>query len=489
MALHGFRIKALDKRFEVSYHHTDTAITLPPAETPRALGPVSLRSAEREDPESRSVLLFSQPLLLRPRPGDRSVQAPIPATAIRYVRGEEIQIQETISQFDHSKPLALLFVAYDSDPDGDALLGFSRSLRKEYPLWIIRAATHSVPWTLTQVVHAADQLLRMVTDDLELHILADGSVHVPRITPAEAPSRHQPFSPALPWKLENGTLAQSFVPKAPDACNTVVRIATVSPACCDVWAFTGNAEGFSTAVASISCGAISSHTIAHRGTLVELGDLEALGFGVHNKQHFGPLLLAPTIVVLAVGTQAFADPQRVRGLSILIVEEDVMLRSQIKAVCTRLGLNVTALASLSEVEVQVASLYVKPAFIISGISDNGVVRFLRSILPPRGRLFLWNHPEEGIPSLATHDPWALGDALRQGIKAEADHGQKTRYVPPLETFGDPPALVARPQGVFDPHRTYLLLGGIGSVGLHLALWMYQVRILQVCMRRATQVHS
>ncbi len=98
---------------------------------------------------------------------------------------------------------------------------------------------------------------------------------------------------------------------------------------------------------------------------------------------------------------------------------------------------------------------------------------LESFLTLHTRLFSLNE----IGGLLQTDPWCIGDALRLAIP-------KTKSVDLSSTKSNKMNDLIQNSGIgvkraylFDSQKSYLLIGGIGSLGLHIALWMYQVRLI------------
>ena len=91
---------------------------------------------------------------------------------------------------------------------------------------------------------------------------------------------------------------------------------------------------------------------------------------------------------------------------------------------------------------------------------------------------LWNHPDDGIPAIAANRPWHLGSALRYAVTHQ--HSHSVSYTPSLSIIEHVPQAASSAQALFDAEKSYLLVGGIGRLGLQVALWMYEVRSLIYC---------
>ena len=92
-------------------------------------------------------------------------------------------------------------------------------------------------------------------------------------------------------------------------------------------------------------------------------------------------------------------------------------------------------------------------------------------------MLLWNHPGEGVAALTIDQPWIVEHALTLAVAHLRGKPERpvSSYVPTTSLLAGLPASVARSPDIFDPEKAYLLAGGIGSLGMHMALWMYEVR--------------
>lgn len=383
-----------------------------------------------------------------------------------------MRIQAEIASHDLSEPLTLFFTTWDG-VDGDAAAGFTRALRKEYRLWTIRLVVFDASWTAYQISRAIRELFSLDTKDEEMKVQTDGSIIVPRVELAEPPSLSAPLDSERPWKLVEGDVIQTSLPIcAPD--HVVVEVDAMASDASGLWAFVGNRATHP--VVGISAKPISSHVHLHRGSIVETEDtLLTSGDG---SILLGPPLLAATIVALSVTTPAFSHPERLSGRRVLVFGRDGELSTQIFEVCSQLGMDVTLLPAYDGA--QLAAFYLKkPDLVLSGSCDVRDVVILRSLLAPvTGRMLLWNHPEQGVASIMATDPWVMGDALRAALSYH--NGRRSTavpYTPPYHLLPDHPHTVSLSTNLFNSNKVYILVGGIGSLGLFIALWMYEVRCL------------
>ncbi|KAI0737725.1 KR domain-containing protein [Daedaleopsis nitida] len=112
-----------------------------------------------------------------------------------------------------------------------------------------------------------------------------------------------------------------------------------------------------------------------------------------------------------------------------------------------------------------------------------VVKVSKFLLAPHGRTFLWNY-SDGLAS----DPWALGDALQNAIHHVRSHSAIS-YTPLSDLLQGISSSAASSNNLFDASKSYLLIGGLGSLGLHVALWMYEKGARDIVLTSRSGVES
>ena len=485
VAQHGFSRRDVHRRYDVVYQTTGLVLPSLSEESPcmSAVTSARLSSSHAIDasegqvegtapisPSTSSETDWDNTTQSTDVSSDRGDKDPFPNLILDYVRGEEMRLQSPIASLHRQEHASLLFVA-DQGLDGDAALGFTRSLRKEYPAWTIRVAVFHPSWTSQQRLYASEVILGLSTTEMEMSVGEDGEVYVPRIALSTAPSDRAAFDPTRPWTSQNGDIVQCHAPLALGD-KRVVRVSAIHPHAGHVWAFAGTLEGSSTVVVGLTTAPICSHLVVHEDSVV------AYDRALLDSVSTGPSLLAPSIAALLVGPPNLSNPSRLRGKRVLIfspsTSEESLSRDLQTALAT-LPMDVTFLTSLEGSLLK--PIYAqKPDFIVSGTCDKHHMATLQDILSPSGRALFWNDPDRGVAKLLAEDPWIVGDAVR----ASLDYHRRQQlpdivYTSLLASLGDIDAnKTARLPSLFNPHKAYLLVGGIGSLGLHIALWMYNV---------------
>ena len=127
-----------------------------------------------------------------------------------YRRQDEGCLRVKISACDASAPLSLWLFA-GSGFDGDAGVGFSRSLGREFALWDVHFVIFDGSWHEQAQKDFVSQL--SCTTCLETLLLFDelGTISVPRIVPSATPSGRCLFQPSLPWTDSDTRLIQTSI--------------------------------------------------------------------------------------------------------------------------------------------------------------------------------------------------------------------------------------------------------------------------------------
>ncbi|CCL98280.1 uncharacterized protein FIBRA_00274 [Fibroporia radiculosa] len=379
-----------------------------------------------------------------------------------YVRGKEMELQPLIMTLDPLDKLEVWFIA-SAGLDGDAGVGFTKSLRREYRSWVVRMAVFEGSWTVEERNEAIKYLSLRPECEVEIMIDSYGSVLAPRIVATTPPTSVSAFRLEYPWICDQSSVKQTVTPYIPEGF-ALVRVDCLARGPGQLWAFFGGTEHIPGMIAGITSGPISNFVLSHKESLVEYP---------HSADfHSAPPLLALTIAALALGPSTFSKPARLCRETILVTDADTELGSQVASIYTQLGLSVLTLPADIRFS-ELLTLPKRPRFIVSGSEDTGVIKMLRELTSGFGKVFLWNDNSAGIAGLVDTDPWLVADALRCGISGTTLINES--FCSPSEFLSEVPTCISVPltHDVFNPEKAYLLVGGIGSLGLRVALWMYE----------------
>lgn len=393
-----------------------------------------------------------------------------------YALGHETDLQWEFSGLNVMQELDIWILANDGQ-DGGAALGMVRALRREYLSWTIRLIVFPASYTEEMRQESLMRLPVCLKDELDIVISPSGDPMVPRmvhLTPLSTDAsstvdrraaEEVPVGHIVARVLHSSTyhevsaiialVINDDVTDYQEGC-TVVALITGSPT-----------PGDMVTLDAAAVSAASPHLLQHAAS--------AIG-----------AVRAYTTAVLAPGIATFRSPKRLQSQRILLTHSDTPFGRSVAHVYSLKQLRITEVAEnvslldLSRLSDQHFDI------IISGYEDRAHERVLTSLLRPgRGKLFTWNHPSTGIPGLIATEPYTVADALQHALQLLEERICDSPE-PLLVTASEPSnsAKVTRTtsqdirsRASFRSDGIYLLLGGIGSIGAHLALYLYEVRPL------------
>ncbi|TFY60143.1 hypothetical protein EVJ58_g5333 [Rhodofomes roseus] len=411
VALHGKTAKVIDARYELVLQPTDTRVQRVNVAGAHPRGRTSPDSDVSSDSGYATV--------------DGEKVSTIPNVRIvEYVRGRELELQRFFAEVDPLSPLSLWFVA-TKGLDGDASLGFSRSIRREYRSWHVHDVVFDASWSPEERKTAIHQLAADPNCEDELDVDADGVVSAPRIVESAPPADKTTFRAEEPWAYASGDLKQISAPHVPED-HVLVNVTGVAQKYGDAWAFVGKVESKESPVVGLTFGELSNVVVAHVGSLVDFTPLDDMV----------PQLFANAVAGAAIGFAAFSEPSRL-GKSKIVVTHAM-----------------------------------NPKYVVSGSDGTHKNLLLDDLLRhPRLKAFAWDDSYHGLKTLLADDPWSVSDVLRSALDKQPDFSELVR--PPLELVEALPEEVPIATDLFNDKKAYLLIGGIGSLGLQIALWMYE----------------
>ncbi|KAG2097390.1 hypothetical protein BD769DRAFT_246669 [Suillus cothurnatus] len=387
-----------------------------------------------------------------------------PLKVIAYEHGKEMELQSILSAQDATAPCTIYFTA-SAGLDGDAAVGFVRSLRKEYLLWTIWVVVFDSVWDDESIRRAVEVVSKMPQVETEIVVDASGLVHVPRITSCGGPKKVSPFNFHEPWQLEKSAVVH-FSPPPSDYHSAVVHVQSVSRSDDQIWTFIGSLGDSHKGVMGISASPVGNIIVSPLDSMVDAP--VALGADAP----MGPPVLAFAISVLAVGSAYFENPRRFRG-EILVTHADTQTSMLIAQIYLLRGFRVTTItqhATDSEI-CRLPNGHFN--IIVSEYRDKATLHLLSRLLTANGSTFPWKHPTKGLQSLLACDPWLIGHGIRLGssiIGSELKIPMCSLSEIITVMSGDS---VHVRKDLFSHKKAYLLVGGLGSLGIQIAQWMYK----------------
>ncbi|KAI0325192.1 ketoacyl-synt-domain-containing protein [Cubamyces sp. BRFM 1775] len=465
ITMYGQKEPRVESRYEIVYHQPGYTI-LPDGELLGPEGISTTRTSGESSPSGASSDSgYSSIEAISPdRPKPRQSESTVRSKVLRYKRGRELDIQGIIKEI-HADSQESLWLYAVAGTDGDALIGFSRALRKEYPSWSVHAVVFNVSWPDADIDAAMKTLSRQPALESEVFVEADGFISVPRIVEASQPPTQVVFDPSLPWKLEKASPVQISTPHVP-LDHTLVHVTGAAMDTDRLWSYVGRAgtHDNSPLVAGIASGPLSNVVLAHKLSLFDLpGQTEVDCL---------PPALPAVIAVLAIGVASFSCPEYLRQKTVLITNSDEKIGEQLAKIYTAMDVNVITLPTVYSVAQLKAACARVPHIVICGSREGSEAKTFRALFSGCDRLFLWNDPHHGVARVLHTDPCTVGVALR------AAWAHQPPSIAPLQSPlslvpGTLPKAVPLATNVFDSTKAYVLLGGINALGLQQAYWMYQ----------------
>ncbi|KAI3597815.1 polyketide synthase [Moniliophthora roreri] len=409
---------------------------------------------------------------------------------LQYQRGREVKLQKELESLSITHRFQVWVVAVEGF-DGDAAKGFSRALRHELSAWIIRLLILPPCVDVSLCLAVVESLPQALEHEPEIVLCPTGvgfDCLVPRIMPItrDIPSSKITVTPSA---SEHTLLPAGHL-------RVTIQFATEH-------------HNF---VAFI--GMVVSNT---RGSRIPIGAMVA---GFANLPARSDMVVdEAALTIVFDGKRRLVAPkiEHIAGMAVALVAPDVgggefhfvcRLRIMVTHCDTAIGRTICELYAKSGVTVHKAIAVEKVVdalqglqdsrhdefdLIISGYTGREDIQILNTILHPRrGRMFLWNDEKQGIPYLLQKTPWVLGEALRCSLNLpEVQIGEFLSRVPqvlhPLATSSSYTQSGSRV--CLCPTKTYLLIGGIGSLGSRVALWLYERGARRIVMTSRSGRHS
>ncbi|KAF7348023.1 putative polyketide synthase [Mycena sanguinolenta] len=383
------------------------------------------------------------------------------AFVFNYKFGDEEQLQWDFSGLTPSQELEIWILAAEGT-DTAAGLGLIRALRREYLFWNIRFVSFPTAFTEEMQLDALGTLPSYMREEPEIIFSPTGEPLVPRIAPLSA-FVHIQLRTQSPLSCHD---------LAPDHAIAEIHRTSRWP---NFSAFVASLIQVNSDVAECAPGSLVvglHHRTLEGRTTIDLGSTCVTPRTISLDDivdHIPGLVVS----VLGPGLNAYSRPHRIHALSILITHCDTLIGSTVCEMYSRDGLKFSRARHDASILDLVRMGGESFDLIISGYEDEIHAQVLRTLLRPSGgRLFLWLSE---LPRILRDDPCSIGAALRAAgsiafLKNAGDREGLLRSIPP-DTHDSLPG--DETGAVFDPEKTYVILGGIGSLGASVAVFMVQ----------------
>jgi len=390
---------------------------------------------------------------------------------INFKLDNALELQKIISQASGGNSKRDIWVLANFDNDGFAAQGFTRSLRKELFSLNLRLVLLDKRWTPTCYGDIVRKLCNIADLEHEVFIDQHGFIQVPRIVEIKTPSLGTGHH-SLPrlWALDKQRVVNFCSPKL-SSTSVLVQITCSSPSAGGLRGFSGIVlnPGYSkwarhSPVFGVYDGDLSNCISIHEG---QIAPLETIA----QARLYADAALPMIVLSFCLGIGIFNDPTRLVGRHICLTERN-FVSLYLQQLLSKLGAHATIVSG--DASVETLTVISESDVVLCGLSIPKDIQFIKSNVRPEGGIVFWNDPTRGIQSNVTINPWLVGDTLRAAI------GLISLIDPAALAYSRRPedyldmSQIAVKNVLFDSNKTYFLVGGIGSIGLHIALWMYEV---------------
>ena len=379
---------------------------------------------------------------------------------ISFCAGREMDVQQRLRDIDDTFDQPI-WLTCSEGPSADSLQGFARTLSKEFPQWNLRWVSFDSCYSQEDRAYIMRNLLPKTGIEREFVVKKDLNILVPRIMPSSAPS-------------ESATASFQATPVLKQR-EVLVEVSQSSLSDIGLWTVTGTVRRVHSPSDSVLLGrTITAVTTSPPTRLYPIHIAHTARLPSHlNATTFVPILPALLILGLSIGVDALNDSSRLHYR--IIVTHSKEGTGRIIADFLRLaGFNVRALSS-GYTPKELEALRISPddlIFTSAGETD----QLLGSYIPKCTRVVNWTSKELTEIRVRT-DPWLVSDILK-AVTIHPDISLVSGW-PVFKDSHLQPSSTATPR-LFSAEKVYLLIGGAGSLGPYVALWMYQASEILAC---------
>lgn len=409
-----------------------------------------------------------------------------------YEYEREMELRDKLVKLDASEKLSVWIMATDG-LDGDSGRGLVRTLIKEFTAWTIRLIVFDGSWSVSKRVAAVLEFQKNPLHESEIKVNASGEIYTPRIVPLPEPSSHVVFDASRPWARIDGKMVHiSPAPRGKhDISINVLHWSSTDEDYPRAFLGTVACDGVSqfpkdSLVMGITSAPVTNFLVVHGGSVIP-----------SKARHSRLLADVPGMVTasLALGPGTLTRFGRLEGIGrVLVTDVHTPVGLAAARFCLALGLNTFCIgegdaARLSEkLQVPINRVSVAPNaawvaqqrgpydVILSGSRSKPSTQVLHQLASPTGTVFLWNSSLQGLSSYLQRDCWSVALALNTALEViPQDFVSRSPSVHIDAVARDANDLqVLERTTLFDPTKTYVLVGGIGGIGIQMAIWMYKV---------------
>lgn len=201
----------------------------------------------------------------------------------------------------------------------------------------------------------------------------------------------------------------------------------------------------------------------HSGTLVTLNTVD-------DGLLFAPLAVSLLIAAMAIGFGHLRNPAGLKSKRVIITTDDPFIADTLVRFFGHLGAEVHTLV-ITPTPMTLNTLEGSD-FIISCSKSSSEAQILRSLHGSGAVLLLASDPSSGVFAQMKRDPWIIKEMLTEVLTRHRTVIQPL-LTQPVDLEEANLRVNQEHASLFSPEKAYVLVGGIGSLGLEIALWMYE----------------
>ncbi|KAJ7046113.1 polyketide synthase [Mycena alexandri] len=361
--------------------------------------------------------------------------------------------------------------------EGAVATGFARSLMREVVAVDIRLVLFDSVWKPEHRIAAIHHLSRILSLEHEIALDSSGTVLVPRLRSyaPRAPTRldHRKY-----WTIgQEKTVVQSASP-LPGPHQVLIKISCLSDVEGGLQGVVGTVARTGSSrwqvgkrVVAITPSALSNFVLVHDGCIAEIPEM---------ADERGSASVALPLIFAGLGLRLNSRPlESLQNVQVVVVGTG-RIASSVTRVLEHLGIKSVLVAP----SLPLILPRLSPGDIIMGGLPAASGRTLPRL--PGVSFFNWDHIEQGALDAVIQNPWFVGSTLSANLpRVLQDVGVLNSFTP--EQLVSPSSDVAQSLALAD-NKFYLILGGIGSLGLRIAIWMYRKGARHIVLTSRTGVN-
>ncbi|KIJ41950.1 hypothetical protein M422DRAFT_171681 [Sphaerobolus stellatus SS14] len=408
------------------------------------------------NPRRRSIL---QSILNGKSPQEiHSLESNRMQTVLSFKLDEVLSLQQKMSSLKQTKQ-RIIWIEASQDSDGFAAQGFFRAWRRETFSFEIRLVLFDCKWKQAERCFIIETLARLPNLEPELLVDSEGMLRVPRLVPLESPSSQ-----------DGGQSVHSELPVLMNG-EVLIRITSMTPPAGKFRGFIGHIEesgsknwSKNSLVAGVANLDLANYAAVSTGQIVPVQE----DFS-EQPNEYASIVIAAFIVSSVLGLAPIDEVDYFADRRVLVTDSETGLQRIILRILQSLRMSVTS--TTSSLSINSIAAISEAEIIISGFTQEEDCELIRDAMASNAVAFFWNDPKSTF--FNTANPSIVSYHLQSILPRISSCFRVVNAIskPPRDYLSS--NAVAIRKTLFLSSKVYLLIGGIGALGLHVALWMYQ----------------